>query len=1165
MSALSFKINAVYKELQDAIKQIEVLEEKIKKINTSSLDFKNLNKQIAELEQTIQKKTIAFAEMGANMKSNQTEVEANAMAYRDFDEAIRMAIGNVEDNARSLGALQSALQRTKAELSNLANIEKEGGRLTAEQVARRTELIKTEAELGVAISKTRSRLTNEIKMNSSVATSMDELSQALGRMRVAYRAMTEEERNSPYGVQLREQIMATDKEIKKLDASIGNHQRNVGNYSKFATANFRVVGQQIRMMGGMFGTLPAPLQKATSVLYNMTSAARAFIATPIGAVIAGLVVAITALTSWFKKSEIGMQAFAKVSGYTTGVLKVLEDIALKVGDTIYKAFTNPKKAVTELWNHIKENLLNRLKGMVGMFESIGKIISSGFTTGYSDFGKSWEMAFFGEKDALSKLGKGFSDLNKAGKEGVQISTERLRLEKEREKIQDKILDLESDAKGNQAEINALKQKELDIVNEQIKIEEKAGKDEKVRELKRQRNALLNRDTSIKAIVDDIDTAYRKLEERKAQLAERAQTDLYNRAQREIDLMKDGEEKKLKQIELNTDKELLALDKRRRELEKMNEEIQKLEWEAGGKKGRFVPTGLTSEQESEYLHEMNLIVSKAIEEKNNIINQSIKDDQEAWLQVLKEFGNVEEQRLAIVQEYEQKILEAKTDGEKAYLKLMQERVLQEFDFKNFQKSIDFAEIFSNIDEKSSEAVKVLRDKIAEYLKQAGESLTPEQVKVLSDAIIKADDILKTRQPFSTLKKSINDAVEEYKKLKIAKDEGLEVDESAFKNALTVLSQSTQRVAKEFQEFGNIGVDLISVFDDETADVANDLLSIAGGAVDAGVGIAQLASGDIIGGIKSLAKGIGEVVSGIVRMNDKAKERQIEKLQKQVEALDRAYSALGDAIENTYSKDASNLIKQQNQLLEQQKALIKLQIKEEEAKKKTDKKKIEQWKNELEEITKIQQDNEKNAVDAIFGEDIKSAIDNFAKAYLDAWGKGEDRAKAMKDVVKDMIRSSIQEMVKLQSMDIAGTVRKMIADFMSDDIIDEYEEMQLDRYVQKEAERLDREFGWIDRFFKSTESQGAATYGAYERITQDQASSIDGRLTAIQMDNAGLLEQSKLSVYALNAINIKMDTNNRLLDEIRMHNENMEILMDKADKRGIVVLDSVNEISRKVRTL
>ena len=144
----------------------------------------------------------------------------------------------------------------------------------------------------------------------------------------------------------------------------------------------------------------------------------------------------------------------------------------------------------------------------------------------------------------------------------------------------------------------------------------------------------------------------------------------------------------------------------------------------------------------------------------------------------------------------------------------------------------------------------------------------------------------------------------------------------------------------------------------------------------------AAGAAIGLVSSLG-------SAIAKLHDAKHEKKIKKLQEQIEVLEKSYDKLGRSVEKAYSKDASKMIEQQNTLLEQQKVLIRNQIAEEKSKKKTDWGRIKEWENQIEEIDQLIADNKEKAVDAIFGEDLKSAIDNFSSAYAEAWASGGTR--------------------------------------------------------------------------------------------------------------------------------------------------------------------------------
>lgn len=230
--------------------------------------------------------------------------------------------------------------------------------------------------------------------------------------------------------------------------------------------------------------------------------------------------------------------------------------------------------------------------------------------------------------------------------------------------------------------------------------------------------------------------------------------------------------------------------------------------------------------------------------------------------------------------------------------------------------------------------------------------------------------------------------------------------------------------------------------------------------------KLKSGNIAGAVADTVSSITSVIKNIAAWGDKKKERKIERLQAQVEELDKSYEKLSDSIEQAYSMDASGLIDQQNRMLEQQKVLIQQQIAEEEKKKNTDNDRIKEWNEQIENIDKTLADNKEKAKDAIFGEDLKSAIDNFANAYAEAWAAGEDRAKSMKDVARNMIKQTVIELIK-SSAGLGETVKKireMILGYLSDGVVDEWEQRELDSYIESETARLDAKYGWAEKYMK-----------------------------------------------------------------------------------------------------
>jgi hypothetical protein len=116
--------------------------------------------------------------------------------------------------------------------------------------------------------------------------------------------------------EINSEIDKNDKIIKKNSSSLEKQRLNIGNYS----------GALDKLIPGLGATAEGIAQT--------TKASLAFIATPIGAVIAAIVVALTALVSYFKSSEEGADRFAKISAQVSAVLKVLYDRFVLIGGAI---------------------------------------------------------------------------------------------------------------------------------------------------------------------------------------------------------------------------------------------------------------------------------------------------------------------------------------------------------------------------------------------------------------------------------------------------------------------------------------------------------------------------------------------------------------------------------------------------------------------------------------------------------------------------------------------------------------------------------------------------------------------------------------------------------------------------------------------------------------
>lgn len=251
MSVLSFKINAETDKLNSFIASLKRLKEVLADIPSGTKEFDVINRKIAEMEARVEQAMKRIAQMqneaaktvsqstaaspatpsSAGSTAGTQAVKAETEAWRGLLEELDKVSLAKRENIEQIELLKAANRGLKAQYDALNKAERDGFTLTDKQIARRTSLSLAYEENKQAISRMRQEVANQIKLEQVAQGSMDQMSQALSRMRAVYRSLDEGERGSAFGQNLLKNIQALDTKIKELDASIGNHQRNVGNYA----------------------------------------------------------------------------------------------------------------------------------------------------------------------------------------------------------------------------------------------------------------------------------------------------------------------------------------------------------------------------------------------------------------------------------------------------------------------------------------------------------------------------------------------------------------------------------------------------------------------------------------------------------------------------------------------------------------------------------------------------------------------------------------------------------------------------------------------------------------------------------------------------------------------------------------------------------------------
>lgn len=233
------------------------------------------------------------------------------------------------------------------------------------------------------------------------------------------------------------------------------------------------------------------------------------------------------------------------------------------------------------------------------------------------------------------------------------------------------------------------------------------------------------------------------------------------------------------------------------------------------------------------------------------------------------------------------------------------------------------------------------------------------------------------------------------------------ERAKKNIQQQASAISDFAGKLNSSFGEIS-SMLEGFDIEVNEGYGKAL---GGFGQAAEGVAKLWSGDYIGGIVSLVSGIGNMIS-ISLGGDAAIQKRIEEHQRVITRLQWAYDDLKEAMDNAWSS-ADLILAKDGAIdsIEKQNEALRAMINAEDDKKQKDTAQIEEWAREIEENTKKIQELKEQTLSEMGGfgsqSNYKSAAQEFADAWVDAFNEGGDALDALGDKFDNFFNNLIKK--------------------------------------------------------------------------------------------------------------------------------------------------------------
>jgi predicted nucleic acid-binding Zn-ribbon protein len=243
----------------------------------------------------------------------------------------------------------------------------------------------------------------------------------------------------------------------------------------------------------------------------------------------------------------------------------------------------------------------------------------------------------------------------------------------------------------------------------------------------------------------------------------------------------------------------------------------------------------------------------------------------------------------------------------------------------------------------------------------------------------------------------------------------------------LQQQVQNIGQNFSDAASSVTELFSALNDWGANIemSDDLSEVVDGISKIGSsleGIDITRPFSVVKGTIGVIGGIGKTLGGIFGWGtkDKKLQKQIENHQKAIEKLRERYSELKDAMDNAF--DIERLAQYNDEMvknLKTQNANLESMIKAEQDKKKTDNDKIEEYRKQIEANNKAIEKAEQSLTEQLGGfgtkANYKSAAEEFAKTWVDAYNEGSDALEALNDKFDEYIQNLI---VKQATQRIVG---------------------------------------------------------------------------------------------------------------------------------------------------
>jgi hypothetical protein len=484
-----------YKDNQSAIDTFKAslkdTDVALRQTGTTLADLKTEQKALqSAIENTpINEQKGRLEELKAKLAENNAQIKQFTDSIKESTTAQDSSSKKSEQQSTTLQALKERLSLYRTELAEVNEQARQNGGADENLRAK-------QQELGEAIRSTSTQIQEAQRGYGDLDSVIKSIPQTYNDLVEQNRALSLAMKKVPLNDtterldSLKKQYLENNVRLKEFDASIGNNQRNVGNYSsaldgtvdtlrEMSTA-FAVVQGPLGPLAGRINSLATFFKKMSertkettqtqtmfgkvlsgNIPFIQTSASaltakgvaakganagigllniglKGLRLTLISLGIPAIALAVLSLSQAFTRTEEGAQKLRVITAGFTATMDVLRDLVADIGDRLIEAFENPQQAVKDLWEAIKQNLINRFAAVPKMFVEGFDVIAKGAQYAskviqglfdpkaaaeavilygelgreFVDFGNAVGQLLTGIEDPLTKIADGLSEIKK---------------------------------------------------------------------------------------------------------------------------------------------------------------------------------------------------------------------------------------------------------------------------------------------------------------------------------------------------------------------------------------------------------------------------------------------------------------------------------------------------------------------------------------------------------------------------------------------------------------------------------------------------------------------------------------------------------------------------------------------------------------------------------